>query len=373
MDESWTINIQLDKSKMRISLMKRPKVRINVMLKDSIIALGGAQTCQDVAQIVDRVGTSKVDDMLEALNLIGMHYPDVPLPTTLATNLEQLGLAVLVHRYPSQEGLYQQLCASARPLQSILEAAASNQGLSSVDCKAALARFVKDQLVIEQDEEEEEEEEEQLESSRSKKRSSEEVEDEDTTTKRAKDEFDAANLLAEIKPMIHLPLAHYCHFYMKPPNAGEATTLLAAFVHNHLPGRGLSSLVRSFRDPLAEGAYIKLALALDCDWSEIGATLGITAKDPATTARVQLAQFLYDLIVTHGLHQLRYLQPTDRHVMPRFKGHIRPIKTHIESGMSADEKKWWRGGNEQAIPPMLSTTASSGKVVSYVDPTWLLQ
>lgn len=312
------------------------------MLKDSIIALGGARTAQDVIRIVDRFGNLKMDDMAEALNLVKVHYPNVPLPTTLATNLEQLGLAVLVHRYPSQEGLYQQLCASARPLQSILEAAASNQGLSNEDCKAALARFVKDQLVIEQDEEEEEEEEEQLESSSSssKKRCCEEVDDKDT--ERAKDEFDAANLLAEIKPMIHLPLAHYCHFYMQPPTAGEAATLLAAFVHNHLPGRGLSSLVRSFRDPLTEGAYIKLALALGCDWQrEIGTTLGITAKDPATTARVQLAQFLY-LIVTHGLHRLRYLQPTDRHLMPRFKGHIRPIKTHIESGMSADEKNLYQ-------------------------------
>jgi hypothetical protein len=308
--------------------MKRPKVRINVMLKDSIIALSGARTCQDVAQIVDRVGTSKVDDMSEALNLIGMHYPDVPLPTTLATNLEQLGLAVLVHRYPSQEGLYQQLCASAHPLQSILEAAASNQGLSSEDCKAALARFVEDQLVIEEEEEQSQDEEEEQPQSSSKKRSSEDDDEEDEdTTKRAKDEFDAANLLAEIKPMIQIPLAPVPS-YMQPPNtaAGEATTLLAAFVHNHLPGRGLSKLVRSFRDPLAEGAYIKLALAVGRDWSKIGATLGITAKDPATTARVQLAQFLYDLIVTHGLHRLRYLVPTDRHLMPRFKGTFDPSR-----------------------------------------------
>jgi hypothetical protein len=287
--------------------------------------------------------------------------------------LEQLGLAVLVHRYPSQEGLYQQLCASARPLQSILEAAASNQGLSSEDCKAALARFVEDQLVIEEEEEQSQDEEEEQPQSSSKKRSSEDDDEEDEdTTKRAKDEFDAANFLAEIKPMIQIPLAPVPS-YMQPPNtAVDADTLLTAFVHNHLPGRGLSSLVRPFRDPLAEGAYIKLALALGCDWSEIGATLGIKAKDPATTARVQLAQFLYDLIVTHGLHRLRYLQPTDRHLVPRFKGHIRIIKTHVTTKMSDEEKAWWHGGNEQAVP-MLTATNTSGKEISYVDPTWLLQ
>ena len=297
--------------------------------------------------------------------------------TTLATNLEQLGLAVLVHQYPSQENLYQQLCASVRPLQSILEAAASNQGLGSEDCKAALARFGKHQLVIEDEEEQEEqskdeEEEEQPQSSSSKKRSSEEDEqDEDESTKRAKDEFDAANFLAEIKPMIQIPPAPVPSYMQPPTTVEEADKLLTAFVHDHLPGRGLSKLVRSFRDPLAEGVYIKLALALDCDWQrEIGATLGIKAKDPATTARVQLAQFLYDLIVTHGLHQLRYLVPTDRHLVPRFKGHIRPIKAYITEEMSAEEKAWWRGNANEM--PMLSNVIE-GKEIRYVDPTWLLQ
>ena len=345
-------------------------MRMSLMLKDSIHALGGAQTCQDVTRIIERVAKSEVD-MAEALDLMGQHYPDVPLPA-LATNLEQLGLAVLVHRYPSQEGLYQQLCASARPLKSILEAAASNEGLSSEDCKTALARLVKHELDIQDEGEQEEEQskEEEEDDRSSKKRTAEEDEqDEDESTKRAKDDFDAANFLAEIKPMIHLPLAH--HPMVQPIAKEEGETLLAAFVRAHLPGQGLSILVRSFCNPLAEGAYIKLALALGRNWSEIGATLGIRAKEPATTGRVQLAQFLYDLIVTHHLHRLRYLQPADRHVVPRFKGHIRPIKAHLERGMSAEEKAWWRNGVEQV--PMLSTRNARGEEVSYVDPTWLLQ
>jgi hypothetical protein len=159
---------------------------------------------------------------------------------------------------------------------------------------------------------------------------------------------------------------------MAPPIAKEeGETVLATFVRAHLPGQGLSKLVRSFRDPLAEGAYINLALALGCDWQEIGTTLGIKAQKPETSARVQLAQFLYDLIVTHGLHRLRYLQPTDRHLVPRFKGHIRPIKAYIADEMSAEEKAWWRNGDEQV--PMLSTRNASGKEICYVDPMWLLQ
>ena len=192
----------------------------------------------------------------------------------------------------------------------------------------------------------------------SKKRTAEVDEpDEDESTKRAKDDFDAANFLAEIKPMIRLPLAH--HPMMPPIAKEEGETLLAAFVRAHLPGQGLSILVRSFCNPLAEGAYIKLALALGRNWSEIGA------------GRVQLAQFLYDLIVTHHLYRLRYLQPADRHVVPRFKGHIRPIKAHLERGMSAEDKAWWSNGDEHA--PMLSTRNASGEEVNYVDPTWLLQ
>jgi hypothetical protein len=325
-------------------------------MNQAIVALGKAKTVEDVSRIASQMREEA--DMTDALELVKEHYPDAAVAAATATNLEQLAMAVLVHQYPLQENLYQQLRASVGPLQHILNAAASNKGLSHEDCNAALARLVENDLVIQKDEEEQ---------AQIKKRPLEE--EEEDTDKRAKDDFDTESFLTEIKSMI--PLVKAKARASSCGDSSSADTLLATFVRAHLPGQGLSKLVRSFRDPLAEGAYIKLALTLGCDWQEIGTTLGIKAQKPETSARVQLAQFLYDLIVTHHLHRLRYLQPTDRHLVPRFKGHIRPIKAYIADEMSAEEKAWWRNGDEQV--PMLSTRNASGKEICYVDPMWLLQ
>lgn len=172
--------------------------------------------------------------------------------------------------------------------------------------------------------------------------------------------FDPGALLESLKPMLQPPVP-----LMLPVSAAAPITtgVLDAYFCTHL-----NIQTRSFCDPLARGGFIQLALDMGHEWDYIADRLGLQGKKPASSASVQQARLLYNLIVKLGLSRLRYLQPADGHVMPQFAGgRIKALKRHIK-GMSVEERTWW--GDES--PRMLQTTTLSGEPLSYVDPTWLL-
>jgi hypothetical protein len=183
--------------------------------------------------------------------------------------------------------------------------------------------------------------------------------------KQPKDDFDPGAFLESLKPTIQPPPPPRMLPMSTVPVAALNANVLDAYFSTHL-----NVQTRSFREPLARGGFIQLALDMGHDWAYIADRLGLQGKKPSSSASVQQARLLYNLIVKFGLSRLRYLQPADGHVMPQFAGgHIKALKRHIK-GMSEDERAWWRNGIES--PRMLQTTTLSGEPLSYVDPTWLL-
>jgi hypothetical protein len=188
------------------------------------------------------------------------------------------------------------------------------------------------------------------------------------TKKQTKDAFDPEAFLESLKPMIQLPPPPplMVAASLAPiPIVVAPTGVLDAYFHTH----HLNIQMQSFREPLARGGFIELALDMGHEWDYIANRLGIRGKKPSSGASAQQARLLYNLIVKLGLSRLRYLQPANGHVMSKFAGgHIMALKRHIKSNMSDDERAWW----QDESPRMLQTTTLIGEPLSYVDPTWLL-
>ena len=178
--------------------------------------------------------------------------------------------------------------------------------------------------------------------------------------KQARAAFDAASMLTTLKSMVP-----------EADNNTEDSHPNNALLQTYLDRGIIDSRLRSFREPLIEGAFIETALDLGHDWAWIGAQLGMTNTDPARSTRVQHARFIYYL-VTEKMPRLRHVRPTDACTIPRLRGHIRPLKRFLEDMPDAD-LAWWRQG-EAEKPPMQKTYSHAGAAaeVQYVDPAWLL-
>lgn len=182
--------------------------------------------------------------------------------------------------------------------------------------------------------------------------------------KRARGEVDIGAFLAELKPTCsnngqaaNVPVA--------VGNEGVQTYLREAAIKLVTPRA-------DFCNHLATGTIFETRVRIAGSTKKDAAAtlLGVDddKKNLSTNARIKTAQAIYDLIVTHRMHKLRFLNPKNINVVPTLARKCDAIVQYLKG--HPEEADWWSNNGEE--PGRVWLTNQRGEQVDWPSTQWLL-
>jgi hypothetical protein len=182
--------------------------------------------------------------------------------------------------------------------------------------------------------------------------------------------FDAQSFLNNIKPLctaVHNGAAAPA-LPLLPPNMDQTQQYIHTAKDN-LNRCAIATPREDFCSLLSTGHLIETCHTIAKEqWSEIGASIGLKCKNIQGHSIVKRTRALYNLVVKHNMHKLRFLEPQSKRMTSRLISNAAFIIKFIEA--NPEEAAWW--SNNGAPIPTVNLPDKNGVLVLWINLAWLL-